>query len=232
MNNKSPDNIDGAENEHVDVDKTKRKFSKAGVVAPIILTLANRPAWGNAQTKCAISGFDSLAIEGNKVSGITLDTNESCGALLSDTAWTSVSGRVSWPTNYIPAHVINSSAGKYEVYTSSGTVTYNNQNQFDAAFLIPPSMIYVYQIFNDHPDRSETIYDALISTSSAQFLKDMLSLYLSRESEAYTVLSTDDIASIYEAFKDGGGGGEHKVKAGYIWTSTDFDDYLDYLRAH
>jgi len=230
MNNKSPDNIDGAENEHVDVDKTKRKFSKAGVVAPIILTLANRPAWGNAQTKCAISGFDSLAIEGNKVSGITFDTNESCGALLSDTAWTSDSGRVSWPINYIPAHVTNSSAGKYEVYTPSGTATYNNQNQFDTAFPIPPSMIYVYQIFNSHPDPSETIYDALISASSAQFLKDMLSLYLSRENGAYTVLSTADITSIYDAFKDGGG--NYEVKAGYTWTSTDFDNYLDYLRTH
>lgn len=52
--------------ENVAVDKSRRTFAKAGVVAPVIMTLANRSAWGGGKRSCGtISGFQSYAKAGN-----------------------------------------------------------------------------------------------------------------------------------------------------------------------
>ncbi len=50
------------------VNKSRRSFAAKGIIAPIVLSLANRPAWG-ASFRCTVSGFDSLATIG---SGIAL----------------------------------------------------------------------------------------------------------------------------------------------------------------
>ncbi|WFP50721.1 hypothetical protein PL263_01555 [Methylomonas sp. EFPC3] len=48
------------------VDKTRRTFAKAGVAVPIVMTLANRSAWGGGKRSCGtISGFQSYASAGN-----------------------------------------------------------------------------------------------------------------------------------------------------------------------
>jgi len=51
--------------EHLDsersVDKSRRSFSKKGLIAPVIMTLANRSAWGAREVDlCTQSGFTSF----------------------------------------------------------------------------------------------------------------------------------------------------------------------------
>ncbi len=46
------------------ISDSRRKFAKTGLIAPVILSLANRPAWG-ASFRCTVSGFDSLATIGS-----------------------------------------------------------------------------------------------------------------------------------------------------------------------
>ena len=45
------------------VDIKRRSLAKAGIVAPVIMTLVNRPAWG-ANVRCTISGFNSVEFAG------------------------------------------------------------------------------------------------------------------------------------------------------------------------
>ena len=46
------------------LNNSRRSFAKAGLIAPVMLSLANRPAWG-ASFRCTVSGFDSLATIGS-----------------------------------------------------------------------------------------------------------------------------------------------------------------------
>ncbi|MCF7970305.1 MAG: hypothetical protein K9L22_03950 [Methylococcaceae bacterium] len=63
----------------------RRSFAKAGMVAPVIMTLANRPAWGGVRTMCSVSGFDSAVVKnaaGAIFSGVAdLDATEKCGGV-------------------------------------------------------------------------------------------------------------------------------------------------------
>ncbi len=67
-------------------NRSRRSLTKAGIVAPVIMSLANRPAWG-LSPGCQISGFYS-AVE--LESGVAGDT--SCG-------YTSVGGILTYVTN-------------------------------------------------------------------------------------------------------------------------------------
>ena len=61
VENKEQEHIDGQTDSHVDVDKSKRKFSKAGIVSPVILGLASRPSWVMAADNCSFQA----AVSGN-----------------------------------------------------------------------------------------------------------------------------------------------------------------------
>lgn len=50
---------DESQNVHQSVDKSRRSFSKSGLIAPVIMTLANRSAWG--ANACIGSGFQSYS---------------------------------------------------------------------------------------------------------------------------------------------------------------------------
>ncbi|NOQ14862.1 MAG: hypothetical protein GQ583_10365 [Methyloprofundus sp.] len=54
-NNSAPD----LELEAKQPNKSRRSFAKAGIMAPVMISLANRPAWGGS-VRCTVSGFDSL----------------------------------------------------------------------------------------------------------------------------------------------------------------------------
>jgi len=61
IDNQEQDSIDSVTNNHASVDKSKRKFSKAGMAAPVMLGLASRPSWvmavdENCSFKAAVSG--------------------------------------------------------------------------------------------------------------------------------------------------------------------------------
>lgn len=72
------------------VNRSRRAFAKLGAAAtPVIMTLANRPAWGSPQrTKCTVSGFNSAAIGNNAVvfSG-TVNINETCANVHAQGYW-------------------------------------------------------------------------------------------------------------------------------------------------
>jgi len=75
------------------VNTKRRSFAKAGVVAPVILTLANRPAWGGVRTMCSVSGFDSAVVNNG-------ETNFS-GDVPVDEVCSGVHIRGYWATNGI-----------------------------------------------------------------------------------------------------------------------------------
>jgi len=226
-NSQEQENTEGVTDNHAKVDKSKRKFSKAGVVAPILITLANRPAWGNANSQCQISGFNSLAVIGNQVSGVTYNPNESCGARFD---WATNSNRGTWPSPYIAVETVTSGS-VYRVYNGGAQADYQSLGLVEAANL--GKSYKVSDIFSSFTDPTVTIYDILRSntnTASQQFLSDMLSLYFSNIAGVFTVVSTTQIVNIYNAFQVSGSSFE--VQPGIIWTSTDFDSYLAYLKSH
>ncbi len=211
------------------IDKSKRKFSKVGVAAPVIMALANRPAWGNANTQCQISGFNSLTVVGNQVSGVTYNPNESCGARFD---WATNQNRGSWPSPYIAVDR-RSSGATFRVYSSGAHVDYLSLAAVATAN--PGKIFKVSGIFSSFTG-NKTIYDAIRrasnpnATTNQIFLGDMLSLYLSNIAGGYTALSTTQIVAIYEAFQ--ASGSSFEVKPGITWTSMDFDNYLAYLKSH
>jgi len=58
-------------------DQSRRSFAKAGIIAPVIMSLANRPAWGAVTHRCNISGWASVPAVGEG-SGIPPSSGE-CG---------------------------------------------------------------------------------------------------------------------------------------------------------
>lgn len=63
------------------VDKSRRSFSKAGIVAPVIMTLANKTALGATPYHCTMSGQQSGNHSGNH------DWTSPCGVGFSPGAW-------------------------------------------------------------------------------------------------------------------------------------------------
>jgi len=75
--NKEQESIENDVN--VDVDKSKRKFSKAGLAAPVIMTLASKPVWAR-DINCTYSG----SMSGNMSQ---VDDQECAGEGLSPGYW-------------------------------------------------------------------------------------------------------------------------------------------------
>jgi len=221
----------------VDVDKTKRKFSKAGMAVPVLMTLANRPAWGNANTQCQVSGFNSLAVGGNKVSGVIYKSDESCGARFD---WAANGNRNNWPMSYIAVDKKNNKTTTnivtYTVYSSDPKVVYLSLAEVETAN--PGSTFRVKDIFPSYPDADKTIYDALrkyINTNNQlgakqKFLGQMLSLYMSSDNGQFSALSKLQIVDLYDIFNSSGG--SYEITPGVTWTRIEFDAYLYYLETH
>ena len=94
MSNQEKIQIKTAENPDVihSVDESRRSFSKKGLIAPVILTLANRSAWGGTNM-CTQSGFASYQDQGKVVSH---------AAHVGNNGWKSPSdwaGVDPWPSN-------------------------------------------------------------------------------------------------------------------------------------
>lgn len=71
MSDKSPKKAGNQSGSDLDTElkqpnKSRRSIAKAGIMAPVMLSLANRPAWG-ANVRCTVSGFGSLATIGSGV---------------------------------------------------------------------------------------------------------------------------------------------------------------------
>jgi len=60
MSNEEQNNSNGVTENHTKVDKSKRKFSKAGLVAPVIMTLASKPVFAVQGLSNMLSGNASV----------------------------------------------------------------------------------------------------------------------------------------------------------------------------
>lgn len=88
--------LDESQNANQTVDKSRRSFAKVGVVAPVIMTLASRPALGAV---CSVSGYISATPANASGARHNVD---SCGGLSPGAYATPVSGAGEWPTGYYP----------------------------------------------------------------------------------------------------------------------------------
>jgi len=75
-----------------EVNTKRRSFTKVGAVAPVILTLANRPAWGGVRTMCSVSGFDSAVVKNptNQLFSGNVPVNEQCGGVHARGYWATI----------------------------------------------------------------------------------------------------------------------------------------------
>jgi len=62
-------NMDGVTDNYTDVDKSKRKFSKAGMVAPVIMTLASKPVFAVQGLSNMLSTHGSATCRGDDFVG-------------------------------------------------------------------------------------------------------------------------------------------------------------------
>jgi len=220
-NNQEQENIDSVVDDQIEVDKSKRKFSKAGIAAPVVMILANRPAWGNANTKCAVSGFDSLDVKNNAVSGVTYDSTETCGAVFD---WETDANKCSWPNGYRAIKVNSTNINKYDGCKKNidGTFVWQDK-QLLPVFNLDGDKYFINDIFPIYSSNT-TIFEELQNGIDI-FLQDMISLYLSSVNGTYGFLTTDEIVDAYTS------SGNISV-GGVSWSSSDFDGYLTYLKNH
>jgi hypothetical protein len=83
------------------IDHSKRKLSQVGgLVVPVVLTLANRPAWG--MNKCTPSGFDSAQAGIASATTFAGDTH-----WLTPAQWATTNATTSpaWPSGYGKLHL-------------------------------------------------------------------------------------------------------------------------------
>lgn len=86
--NKKETIVEYDQNTAQSVDKSRRSFSKAGIVAPVIMTLTSKVALGDTPYHCTISGQQSGNHSGNH------DWSTPCGVGFSPGAWkTPLSGQ-------------------------------------------------------------------------------------------------------------------------------------------
>lgn len=53
--------IEKSESKGTSTNQMRRSLLKMGMAAPVIVTLVNRPAWGEGRDRCSVSGFHSAA---------------------------------------------------------------------------------------------------------------------------------------------------------------------------
>jgi len=227
VENKEQEHIDGQTDSHVDVDKSKRKFSKAGLAAPVIMTLANRPAWGAVErSMCAISGFNSLgALDPADISGVPVALLENCGVHLSPGHWQAESWKHEWPEGYKAAFLRNDQ--KYDVY--SGGHQGPKREVYTYEMLPTGSIYFVNEVFTASSSTATLFDEVNQHTSTDQYLRHMIGLFLAAKDGGLNVLTAGQIVSIYN---DTLSGGTAEVMPGVNWDQTQMSYYINYLMAH
>jgi len=227
--NKEQESIENDVN--VTVDKSKRKFSKAGIVAPVIMTLANRPAWG-AQNMCSISGFDSLNVQQNPISGVDF-IEQSCGNHISHGHWRGEGPLYSWPGLYRAAERVTEDVGS-EVYAIYSNDPNDNGKaaRITAKVSALPDDGFIYNtddVFGT--STGLTLLEVLNETGNTyEFLRNMIGLLLAQEEGGFAYLSKIEIIGIYNALNTGGT--YTFASSGITWSYDDFNAYHIYLMAH
>lgn len=111
------------------VNSSRRRFGKAGLAAPVMMTLASRPVWGTTAGGCSLSGDILSGNVSNNQARNDCTTGYGCtpGFWKNNTA--------AWgPTTYSPGQCDNyDDEGMCEMWDAFGAVT-----QFAAEFGSPP----------------------------------------------------------------------------------------------
>lgn len=155
--------IESVTDNHTGVDKSKRKFSKAGMAAPVIMTLTSQSALG-VTNKCTISGFHSVT-----PSGVERHTVESCGGIVPGGEGFSPGG---WGQPDVGNG--NSDGNRTQWYSTSNAPNPRNGNgntsySPDTANPSAPGQDPVATLFNSiftHSSRTGSLHDAILDTSN------------------------------------------------------------------
>jgi hypothetical protein len=159
--------LENDQNIGLSVDKSRRSFSKKGLVAPVIMTLANRSAWG--ANACVGSGFGSYSIAVTKpshsalvpISGWKQPKN---GLPVARDGWYELPG--SWPAGFSPVHKLPTAPNPAEpekIYTSPIGAWSSEKTIAEVLVFYPSTVVFVTQLGTGYTafDPTLTIYDAL-----------------------------------------------------------------------
>lgn len=153
-----------SQNTKIPVDESRRSFAKVGVgIFPVMMTLANRSAWG--ANACLGSGFQSYsqAVDNNVVLSHAA-TNRSTNlkwkkprsglpATTTGDGWLELLS--SWPAGIIPVSHKSNPADRYEKWDGSkwtGNYKYDDARQL--------GIVFIDQLFSGG-SATQTIYEAL-----------------------------------------------------------------------
>lgn len=193
------------------IDESRRSFSKRGLIAPVILTLANRSAWG--ANACIGSGFQSYAAakaDGRVIShaAVNSDTNTGWKKPRQNLPATPGDGWYeayqTWPKGLIPVRR-NGTANEYEVFTAGAWKKRNNgqfytRNQVRSTF--SGDKAFIDQLITGG-SAVNTIYDVLGGTVGGNLLayqvaSEINKSYVDNSSTPFPVLVTlDDFRLFY-----------------------------------
>lgn len=188
------------------ISKHRRKLTKAGFVAPVFMTLLNRPAWGAARSMCSISGFDSANVQtgGAIFSGI-VDEDEICSDVHASNFW----GKKSSST--VPERI---TPNGFSLKTKFDNVflgaTVSNPNNGNKA-----SFRRVLRGNSDGTTRDIDFASLYVDAFEAQVVGTPFVLGL-----------PDDVIDIYF------NGSNAAFISAYGWTDTELDSFINYLLSH
>ena len=192
-----------------DVDKSKRSFAKAGVLAPVIMTLTSRSALGTPI--CAPSGFVSATT--TTVSG----TNQmlgSCGGFSPGAYQTPYNGDGNWVNPYSPGGADSAiyPEGKGIRATSIGTL-------MSVGFSYPDGYL-----------AKRTMYDVLWMSGNDdpdQLGGHLVAALLNAAAGLYTPAHGLTVADIKDMYKQLSITGHYSPASGVTWTAQQVVAFLE-----
>ncbi len=193
------------------VDNSRRSFAKrSAAIAPVIMTLANRSAWGaGISNACVGSGLAFQSYITAKDKGIALPSHH---VVTKVSGWLkpkqSLPGgsapgwyeTIPWPNGYLPYHYLGTTGVNEEYAPSIGNGSWNeNSNAKVKRRDLPTGIIFVDQLnIGDYPN-TLTLFDAL-NGSNITLAYDIAAILnqANTPSVAFpTLLTDDDYARFY-----------------------------------
>ena len=161
---KEQESIEGVTENYTEVDKSKRKFSKAGLAAPVIMTLTSQSALAIVPNRCTISGFSSVT-----PSGVERHTVDSCGGIVPGGETFSPGG---WGSPDVGNG--NSDGNRSQWYSTgnapnprngSGNSNFSPSTASASVLVQDPVPTAFNRIFT-HSSRTDSLHDAILDTSN------------------------------------------------------------------
>lgn len=155
------------------IDNSRRSFSKKGLIAPVIMTLANRSAWG--ANACLATGFQSYAAavaNGQVLSHAAPDLTATVGWKSprsgapqgSSDGWADDGNLSSWPSGIIPLRRKAGNAVRFQRWDSNSNSWINSDN-FTITEARALGTGFVNQLLGIGSS-TRTIYDAMLTDTT------------------------------------------------------------------